>query len=309
MGAGAGRIRSRHDLTPGPPHAPRRRCRRRPGRGDGRRRRRPRRPARPLDDLPRPRARRRRGHRAARRRGSGRHGHLRLTQASREDRRLLDRLPAGLDSGRPPAVAVVLHGFGGSHASAFDRNFHLDRFLAAAVKSGAAPFALASVDGGNTYWHRRATGEDSGAMVADEFLPLLASKGLDTGRIGLLGWSMGAYGALLIGGQLGSARVAAVTAESVALWHTADRATASAFDGAADFAEHTLYGRQHLLDGVAVRVDCGTGDGFCPNDRDYVAGFATRPAGGFTPGGHDSAYWRRIAPAQMTFLAAHLTKG
>lgn len=214
--------------------------------------------------------------------------------------------PPGHSPGDRLPVAVVLHGFGGSHRSAFDSAMRLDRFLAAAVTSGAKPFALASVDGGSTYWHRRASGDDSGAMVTDEFVPLLARKGLDTSRIGLIGWSMGGYGSLLIGGQLGSSRVAAVAAESVALWHTADRATASAFDGAADFAEHTLYGRQHLLDGVAVRVDCGTGDGFLPNDRDYVAGFTTRPAGSFEPGGHDTAYWRRIAPAQMTFMAEHL---
>ena len=35
-------------------------------------------------------------------------------------------------------------------------------------------------------------------------------------------------------------------------------------------------------------------------------GFTARPAGGFEPGAHDSAYWRRMAPAQLAFLAAHL---
>ncbi|AMM22158.1 hypothetical protein AX769_01230 [Frondihabitans sp. PAMC 28766] len=214
--------------------------------------------------------------------------------------------PPGHTVGDRLPVVVTLHGFGGSHASAFDSRFRLDRFLAAAVRSGAAPFAIASIDGGNTYWHRRTSGEDAGAMVTDEFVPLLASKGLDTRRIGLHGWSMGAYGALLLAGQMGAGRVAAVASESVAIWHTADRATASAFDSPADFATHTLYGRQHLLDGIAVRVDCGTGDGFFPNDRDYVAGFTARPAGGFEPGAHDSAYWRRMAPAQLAFLAAHL---
>ena len=30
------------------------------------------------------------------------------------------------------------------------------------------PFAIASVDGGDTYWHHRSSGEDAGAMVTDE---------------------------------------------------------------------------------------------------------------------------------------------
>jgi hypothetical protein len=54
----------------------------------------------------------------------------------------------------------------------------VDRFLGAAVEQGATPFAMASVDGGESYWHARVDGEDAGAMVVDEFLPLLADHGL-----------------------------------------------------------------------------------------------------------------------------------
>ncbi len=49
----------------------------------------------------------------------------------------------------------------------------LDRFLAAGVRAGLPPLAIASVDGGTTYWHRRQDGEDAGAMVLEEFVPLL----------------------------------------------------------------------------------------------------------------------------------------
>ena len=124
-----------------------------------------------------------------------------------------------------PPVAVVLHGRGNNHASAFDRNYlGLDRFLAARVRAGGTPFALASVDGGETYWHERDGGEDAGAMVVDEFIPMLAEHGLDTRRVGFLGWWMGGYGALALAGRLGPARTVAVAAESPALWHDfADR--------------------------------------------------------------------------------------
>jgi len=55
-----------------------------------------------------------------------------------------------------------------------------------------------------------------------------------------------------------------------------------------------------------VRVDCGTGDGFYPTVRDYVGTLSLKPSGGFSAGGHDEAYWRRMAPDQLTFLGSRL---
>ncbi len=199
-------------------------------------------------------------------------------------------------------VVVVLHGRGNNHGSAFGHHLGLDRFLAAAGLRGGARFALASVDGGETYWHPRDNGEDAGAMVLDEFLPLLATRALDVGRVGFLGWSMGGYGALALAGRLGSSRTVAVVAESPALWHEFADSAAGAFDDAADFSDATVFGRQHTLDGIPVRIDCGEGDPFYAATRDYVHGFGQPPAGGFAPGGHDLGYWRRMAPQQLGFL-------
>lgn len=217
--------------------------------------------------------------------------------------------PPGSAPGDRLPVAVVLHGYSEDHTDAFGRRLGLEHFLAQDHARGGTPFALAAVDGGDTYWHRRVTGEDAGALVTDEFVPMLAARGLDARRIGLLGWSMGGYGALHLAGRLGAARVASVVAESPALWHQASQAASIAFDGAADFARSGVMGRQQELDGIPVRVDCGTGDAFCPAARDYVAGFdaADHPAGGFEPGAHDMAYWRRMAPAQLAFVGARFT--
>lgn len=206
----------------------------------------------------------------------------------------------------PLPIAVALHGYGDDHADFFGSHLGYDRFLAAHVAAGGAPFAIASVDGGNRYWHRRADGDDPAAMVVDEFLPLLARRGFDTARLAFTGYSMGGYGALHLAGVLGSARVRAVSAISPALWTSAGDTARGAFDDAADFRANTVIGRQRSLDGIAVRVDCGTGDGFEPAVRTYVDGFATAPAGGFEPGGHTTAYWRRLAPQQLAFLARRL---
>jgi S-formylglutathione hydrolase FrmB len=201
-------------------------------------------------------------------------------------------------------VAVVLHGRGDDHASAFSPDYlELDRFLAAAVDRGATPFALASVDGGESYWHARDSGEDAGAMVLQEFLPLLADHGLDVSRVGFVGWSMGGYGALTLAARLGPDRTLVASAMSPALWHEYDETSPGAFDDPADFAAATAFGRQDSLDGIAVRIDCGEGDPFYAATRDYVQGLLVPPAGGFQPGGHDVGYWRRMAPKHLRFLA------
>ncbi|MCE0459315.1 alpha/beta hydrolase [Curtobacterium flaccumfaciens] len=209
-------------------------------------------------------------------------------------------------SDTPLPVAVALHGYGDDHTSFFGRSLGYDRFLAAHVADGGAPFAIASIDGGNRYWHPRADGDDPAAMVVDEFLPLIARRGFDTDRLALTGYSMGGFGALRLGGVLGASRVRAVSAISPALWKSAADTARGAFDDAADFRANTVLGRQRALDGVAVRVDCGNGDGFAPAVHAYVDGFATPPAGGFAPGAHTHGYWRRLAPQQLAFLGRHL---
>ena len=74
-------------------------------------------------------------------------------------------------SGRPRGLVVALHGFGGSADDAFNLGF------ADAVETSR--MALVSVDGGDTYWHARRDGSDTGAMVREELVPMaLSAAGL-----------------------------------------------------------------------------------------------------------------------------------
>src|SRR6202035_3611371 len=61
--------------------------------------------------------------------------------------------------------------------------------------------AVVCADGGDTYWHEHADGDDPAGMIVHEVLPRLAAAGLDTSRVGLTGTSMGGYGALLLAEQ------------------------------------------------------------------------------------------------------------
>jgi enterochelin esterase-like enzyme len=218
--------------------------------------------------------------------------------------------PAG-SGGRPGLmpVAIVLHGAGGDAASAVALGY--PHFLAQAVtRGGVAPFALVSVDGGgSSYWHPRADGDNPLAMIIHEVLPRLARRGFATARIGITGWSMGGYGALLLAERLGPRKVAAVAVSSAAIFGSygaAQTANPGAFDSAANFAANDLQNGLATLRRLPVLIDCGRDDPFAAQDL-RLRGQLGQPAGTIGADCHDAAFWRRSVPAQLAFLGPHLS--
>ena len=205
---------------------------------------------------------------------------------------------------RPLRPVIALHGKGSSAATVMAGG--VEGGLAQAVQAGLPPFAVVAVDGGGSYWHRRASGEDSGAMVLNELLPMLPEKGLDTSRVAFMGWSMGGYGALLLGARLGPARTAAICAVSPALWFSSGAAAPGAFDGPEDYAADSVWGLPALAS-IPIRIDCGDSDPFYSATKAFIAQLPTPPAGGFSPGGHDGAFWSSQLPAEIAWLAPLLT--
>lgn len=215
--------------------------------------------------------------------------------------------PPGHSPGERLPVVVALHGRNATHRTAFT-TLGLGGVLSELVGSGAPAFALASVDGGAaSYWHRRADGRDPEGMLVREFLPLLHGRGLDVSRLGLYGWSMGGYGALLLAGRSPQLRVRAVAVASPALFTSAGTTPAGAYDDAADYARNNVYAHPEWLRGMPLWIDCGTADPFYEASRAFVGRLAVRPSGGFTVGGHTPSYWRKVAPAELRFLGRHLS--
>jgi S-formylglutathione hydrolase FrmB len=205
---------------------------------------------------------------------------------------------------RPLRPVIALHGKGSSAATVMAGG--VEGGLAQAVAAGLPPFAVVAVDGGGGYWHRRASGEDAGAMVLGELLPMLGEQGLDTSRVGFLGWSMGGYGALLLGARLGPARTAAICAVSPALWMSSGATAPGAFDGSEDYAANTVWGLPALAS-IPIRIDCGDSDPFYAATKAFIAQLPNPPAGGFSPGGHDGTFWSSQLPAEIAWLAPLLT--
>jgi S-formylglutathione hydrolase FrmB len=201
----------------------------------------------------------------------------------------------------PLRPVIALHGVRGNAKQVM--SFGIEEGLAELVKAGRPPFAVVSVDGGDSYWHRRAGGEDAGSMVLNELIPMLATQALDTTRVGFMGWSMGAYGALLLGARLGAQRTAGICAISPALYQSYTASTLGAFDSYEDWTKNTVFGLP-ALSSIPLRVDCGQDDRFSPATHQFIAQLRTPPAGGFTAGGHDETYWRQQLPSELAWLAS-----
>ena len=112
-----------------------------------------------------------------------------------------------------------------------------------ALKPGGIPLppmALVTVDGGGGYWNPH-PGDNPQAMLVDELIPLCQRAGLGAGtrKIGVLGISMGGYGAILLAEKYPHL-IGAVAAISPAIWTSyaeAKSANAGAYASAADFAQ------------------------------------------------------------------------
>ncbi|MCW2570843.1 MAG: putative esterase [Frankiales bacterium] len=142
-------------------------------------------------------------------------------------------------------------------------------------------------------------------MILDELLPVLDRQGLRTEHLGLGGWSMGGYGALLLAERLGPSRVAVCAVDSPALWTRAGDSAPGAFDGKADFAGHDVIAQHPQLAGIPVRIACGTSDPFLPGVKAFLRAVPAAQHE-LSSGGHDVAFWQHAAPAQLAFVGRHL---
>jgi S-formylglutathione hydrolase FrmB len=201
----------------------------------------------------------------------------------------------------PLRTVIALHGLDSDAASVM--SLGVEDALAKLPATGKPSIAVVSVDGGNGYWRPRASGEDSGAMVLNELIPMLASKGLDTSQVAFMGWSMGGYGAMRLYSRFGAGRTFAVCAISPALYLTYWGAPPDAFDSLDDFRKNSTVNAAELTS-IPLRVDCGTGDGFYVATREFVNQLPRPPAGGFAAGGHDATYWREQLPGELAWLAS-----
>jgi pimeloyl-ACP methyl ester carboxylesterase len=218
--------------------------------------------------------------------------------------------PPGHVPGSELPLAILLHGFGGNHASGFG-DVSMATALAARHDGRALPpLALVSVDGGGLYWNPH-PGDDPMAMIVDELIPMCRRLGL--GRpprpIGAIGISMGGYGGLLLA-EKHPRLISAVAAISPAVWTTysqARSANAGAFASAADFASDDVITHASALTGVPVRIASGTDDPFHPGVVALAEAMPKSAVVEITAGCHDHAFFSSQQHQSLAFLGRHLT--
>jgi enterochelin esterase-like enzyme len=218
--------------------------------------------------------------------------------------------PPGRRPGDELPLVLMLHGYGGTHLSALA---DLTPSSAVALRGSGGrqlpPMALVTVDGGNGYWNPH-PGDDPMGMLVNELIPRCQRLGLGRSphRIGVMGISMGGYGALLLG-EKHPALVSVVAAISPAIWTSYDQAreaNAGAYASAASFAANDVVTHARSLSGVPVRVAAGYGDPFYPGVQALAAALPPGATVDFTKGCHDDAFFASQELASLEFLGRHL---
>lgn len=227
--------------------------------------------------------------------------------------------PPGHRAGDRLPLVVMLHGFNADHRDALAG---LSPAQAVALRPGGAPsaplaplapLAMVTVDGGNGYWNPH-PGDDPLRMLTSELIPLCQDRfglGRPPHRIGVMGISMGGYGALLLA-EKHPALIAAVAAISPAIWTSyaeAQAANAGAYASAADFAADDAVTHAAALTGVPVRVATGYDDPFYPGVRALARALPGGTSVNFAKGCHDGSFFAEQEPPSLAFLASHLRSG
>lgn len=219
--------------------------------------------------------------------------------------------PPGFSPGDDVPLVVMLHGEGGDHRSALVGMSPAQAVALRVAGRDLEPMALVTVDGGRGYWNPH-PGDDPMAMVVDELIPRCRRLGLGTSArgIGMMGISMGGYGALEIA-ERHPGLVAAVAAISPAVWTSYAQAQAvnsEAFSSAAAFAAGDVVAHATALRGIPVRVAAGDDDPFQPGQQALARVLA--PGSTYVLGGcHTAPFFLSQEPPSLAFLSTHLGRG
>ena len=219
--------------------------------------------------------------------------------------------PPGHQSGDELPLVVMLHGFGGNHLDALAGMSPAQAVALRVNGKALAPMAMVTVDGGGGYWNPH-PGDDPMAMVISELIPRCQRIGL--GRpprlIGMMGISMGGYGALLLAEKY-PRLIAAAAAISPAIWTSyaqAKAANAGAYASAAAFDANDAVTHSAALAGTHVRIASGYDDPFLPGVQALARALPPGAVVDFAKGCHTGPFFLQQEPPSLAFLARHLMR-
>ena len=218
------------------------------------------------------------------------------SQARGRDTDLVIMRPAGAPQRLP--VCLGLHGRGASAKTYVEMG--IPQLLTAATQAGIPPFAVAAVDGGETYFVSREEKDDPQRMLAEELPVWLEDRGLPK-PTAAFGISMGAFGALR---YARSQELRAVAVIGPALFRSWDEAKArNVFRDETQWAANEPLRHTGDIAGNRLGVWCGTDDPFLDAARELVD--RTHPKiAAIGPGVHENGYFVRVMPQVFGFIGA-----
>ena len=219
--------------------------------------------------------------------------------------------PAGHTAEDHLPVALALHSSYGNATEMLGLGMP-DR-LDALIAAGKTPaFALASIDSMNGFYEKKG-GRDYGKVVSDEFLKLLTERGLNTARLGIIGWSMGGWGAFRLAQHELHNKVRVISAISTPCypnwktWPSYEREDMTK----AQFLANNFYHHPKLLAKPRISIFCGTSDGFYKGNKAFAkvldkAKGVRKPRTHFSSGGHSRTYWESVLDPALTHIGRYL---
>jgi enterochelin esterase-like enzyme len=219
--------------------------------------------------------------------------------------------PPGPGTGDNLPLVIALHGYGGNHAHTLAGLSPAQAVALRVSGRGLAPMAMVTVDGGGGYWNPHPD-DDPMAMVIDELIPFCQRLGLGRPpqRIGVMGISMGGYGALLFAEKY-PRLFAAAAAISPAIWTSYDQARAAnagAYASAGAFAAADAVTHAGALAHLPVRVASGYDDPFYPGAQALARALPRGAVVEFGPGCHSGPFFVEQEPPSLAFLAGYLAQ-
>jgi predicted esterase len=232
------------------------------------------------------------------------------SRARRQDVGYTIAYPPGHGPGSRLPLVIMLHGSGRNHNDVLS-GMTLPQAPALRVNGRPlAPMAMVAADGGPGYWNPH-PGDNPMAMVIDELIPFCQRLGLGQPphRIGTMGISMGGYGAILLAEKF-PRLISAVAAIGPAVWTSYQQARAvnpRAYASAAAFRANDVVTHAAGLDGLAVRVACGTDDPFQPGVAALARVLPRTATVIISAGCHSGPFFTQQEPPSLAFLAQRLS--
>jgi enterochelin esterase-like enzyme len=219
--------------------------------------------------------------------------------------------PTGHIEGEYLPVALALHSSYGNADEMIGLGFpeRLDALISAGK---TPPFALASIDSMNGFYEKKGS-RDYGKVVAVEFLKVLRDRGLNTSRLGIIGWSMGGWGAFRLAQHELHNKVRVISAISTPCysswktWPSYERADMTK----AQFTAANFYHHPGLLAKPQIYMFCGKSDGFYKGNKAFAkvldkAKGVRKPKTHFSAGDHSRDYWQSVLDPALTHIGRYI---